>query len=458
MRKLFIFFVLIGSAVAQNVVVRPKVTDELLVNPGMGIQTFQRFNNQAINPTLRWSEVGPEAKVEDSKTPVNFPETSVAYIRWFWSQLEPERGKFRWDIIDSALDEARRHGQRLGIRLQPYDDKSPMPEWYQKSGARRANKPDSKDGKIWSPDSGDPFYIQNWGAIVAEAGRRYDGHPYLDSVDISTFGYWGEGWGPYPPDAQSQKQLTDQYFDAFKRTPLLINFDVLETMLYATERGTGWRNDCWGDMGRGGGRDFAHMLDRYPEALAHGNLQKVWERSPVSLETCGTPGSWFNSKYDVDYILDQGLRWHVSTVNIKSTAIPEAWKKRFEDFQKKMGYRFTLRRFEYPQAVKAGRTMPVNMWWQNVGVAPVYFEYTLAIELRNAQGSSVMKVPVDVRKWLPGEAIYDGSLYVDDRLKPGVYRVRVGMLDPNTDQPAIKFAIEGRQPDGWYDLGEVRVE
>ena len=47
----------------------------------------------------------------------------------------------------------------------------------------------------------------------------------------------------------------------------------------------------------------------------------------MSLETCGTPGSWFRGKYDVEYNLEQALRWHVSTVNIKSTAIPEEWKK-----------------------------------------------------------------------------------------------------------------------------------
>jgi len=74
----------------------------------MGIQTFQRYNRQAIYPGLRWSEVGPEAKVEDAPGKVDFPEATVAYIRWFWSQLEPERGKYRWDIIDIALDEARR--------------------------------------------------------------------------------------------------------------------------------------------------------------------------------------------------------------------------------------------------------------------------------------------------------------------------------------------------------------
>jgi hypothetical protein len=455
MWKFFLCLAVIGSAAAQNVIVRPKMIDDILVNPGMGIQTFQRYNNQAINEGTRWSEVGPEDKLPDSTEKVNFPASSVAYIRWFWRQLEPERGKFHWEIIDTALDEARRHGQKLNIRLQPYDEKTPLPDWYQNSGARRANKPTDKDGNIWSPDSADPFYIQNWGAVVAEAGRRYDGHPYLDMVDISTFGYWGEGWGPYPPDWETQRILTDQYFDAFKRTRLVINFDVLKMLVYATERGAGWRTDCWGDQRKG---DFAFMYDRYPERLAMGERQDVWRTAPVSLETCGTPGSWYRGKFDVQYNLEQALKWHVSTVNIKSTAIPEEWKKDFDDFQKKMGYRLALRRLEYPKAVHAGRLMQVSMWWQNVGVAPVYYEYTLALELRGEGGKSIVKVPVDLRKWLPGEAVYDGPLYVDDRLKPGVYRLRVGILDPRTGEPVIKLAIEGRQPDGWYDLGELEVQ
>ena len=33
--------------------------DDVLVNPGMGIETFQRFNGDAINAGLRWSEEGP---------------------------------------------------------------------------------------------------------------------------------------------------------------------------------------------------------------------------------------------------------------------------------------------------------------------------------------------------------------------------------------------------------------
>jgi hypothetical protein len=31
------------------------------------------------------------------------------------------------------------------------------------------------------------------------------------------------------------------------------------------------------------------------------------------------------------------------------------------------------------------------------------------------------------------------------------------MLDPVTTQPAIRLAIEGRQEDGWYDLGDLQL-
>ncbi len=437
----------------SSIIVRPKEIDDVLVNPGMGIQTFQRFRGQALYPTLRWSEVGPEVPVEDAAGPVDFPDSSVAYLRWFWWQLEPEKAKYRWEILDSALDEARKHRQTLSIRLMPYDQGNALPEWYRKSGARRANRDEDKDGKIWSPDADDPAYLKNWGALILEAGQRYDGHPYLDSVDISTVGYWGEGWGPYLPAWSVQKELIDFYFKAFKRTPLLMNFDEPDALVYGCNRGAGWRLDCWGDMGRPG-RNFAHMVDMYPQQIARGGLQDIWRRSPVSLETCGTPGSWKNMKYDLKPILEQALRWHASTINLKSTRIPDEWKKDFEEFQKRIGYRFVLRRFEFPARVSAARMMPVKMWWFNAGVAPVYREYDLRLRI----GEESVPIPVDVRTWLPGDAVYEGRLYVPDGLKPGAHMMSVAMLDPRTGKPAIKLAQEGRQPDGWYDVGRITIE
>ncbi len=450
---------LLAQAQTRMVVVRPVEIHDVLVNPGMGIQTFQRFRGDAIYPGTRWSEVGPEGPTQPAPQPPDFPDSSVAYCRWFWWQLEPEPGKYRWEIIDAALETARQRGQTLDIRLMPYDQGNPLPEWYRRSGARRANKPEDPDGKIWSPDANDPLYLKHWGALVRAAGARYDGHPYLNSVDISTVGYWGEGWGPYLPEWPVQQALIDVYFEAFRRTPLLMNFDEPRALAYGVGRGAGWRLDCWGDLG-GRGKGFMHMLDMYPQQVVRTGIQDAWQRSPVSLETCGTPLGWKKWGYterEVRYSIEQALRWHASTINIKSTAIPDDWKPLFEEFQKKLGYRFILRKLEYPASARRGHMMPVSMWWLNAGVAPVYREYWLAIELRSADQAEQIRLPVDVRKWLPGDAVYDGTVYVPETLKPGAYRFRLALLDPRTQRPAIRLAIEGRQPDGWYDLGALEV-
>lgn len=461
-KRRYLWFLLIlaigihGYAQTDTVVVRPVEIQDVLVNPGMGITTFQRFNGQAINPRFTWSERGPVTKLQQAATKPDFPDASIAYLRWYWNAIEPEPGKFRWDIIDLALEEAKEHGQTLAIRLMPYSNIDPLPAWYRNSGARRANKPTDKDGDIWQPDFSDPLYLKYWGELVAAAGKRYDGNPYLDSVDISSVGYWGEGWSNYMPAFSFQKPLIDIWLDAFPHTRLLMNFDEPQALAYGTQHGAGWRLDCLGDM-----RTRAHspeMLDQYPQEVVRTGIENVWQRSPVSLETCDTPWGWKRDGYDVSYILAQALRWHISSLNVKSSPIPPDWQSQFEDFERKMGYRFVLRRLEYPKTVRTGAMMPVHMWWLNAGVAPIYRKYWLAVELQSASGNTIIRIPVDIRKWLPGDAVVDDSLYVPDNLAPGVYRFRIAMLDPRTQLPAIRFGIQGRQDDGWYDMGAVTVE
>jgi len=456
---LFLACAVNASAQTDTAIIRPKEIDAVLVNPGMGIETFQRFNGDAINPGLGWSEEGPIGKLAPASGLVDFPASSISYCRWFWETLEPQQGHVRWEILDEALRQAHAHHQALAIRLMPYDQGHPLPEWYRNSGARRANQASDKDGKIWQPDFADPLYLKYWGAVVAAAGNRYDGHPDLDSVDISSVGYWGEGWSPYMPVFEVQKKLVDIWLEAFKRTPVLMNFDEEKALAYGTEHGAGWRLDCWGDMRAASDDPFfpPEMLDIYSQQIVRAGIQNIWQRSPVSLEACWVPGGWKKDGYDLDYILAQALRWHVSSVNIKSSAIPPEWKKAFDEFQRKMGYRFILRRLEYPKVVLPGTMQPLHMWWLNAGVAPVYRPYDLALELRSDHGSTEIKLPVDVRKWLPGDAVFDGTIYIPESLKPGSYRLRVAMLDPRTGQPAIKLAIEGLEADGWYNLAPIEV-
>jgi hypothetical protein len=70
---------------AQTTIVRPTEIDDVLVNPGMGIETFQRFQGQPLNEGVRWSEVGREATGVDASAAaqLDFPRSSVAYLRWY---------------------------------------------------------------------------------------------------------------------------------------------------------------------------------------------------------------------------------------------------------------------------------------------------------------------------------------------------------------------------------------
>ena len=60
------------AAAAQTVVAHPKLIHDVLVNPGMGIQTFQRYNGDALNSALKWSEEGPTGPLAAAAKP-SFP-------------------------------------------------------------------------------------------------------------------------------------------------------------------------------------------------------------------------------------------------------------------------------------------------------------------------------------------------------------------------------------------------
>ena len=115
MRLILLCVTAVTMLAQKSVIVRPVEIDDVLVNPEMGIQTFQRVNGDAINPGSRWSEVGPEKANEAGQGRPDFPPSSLAYYRWFWSQIEPAPGKYNWEPIDLAIERAR--AQRPDGRL-----------------------------------------------------------------------------------------------------------------------------------------------------------------------------------------------------------------------------------------------------------------------------------------------------------------------------------------------------
>jgi hypothetical protein len=447
-------------AAQEAITVRPVEIDDVLLNPGIGFMTFQRFNGDELNEGLKWTE-GYQIEYQPFRGSLrnkDHPDTTLAYFRVYWRYFEPRPGEYNWPLFDRALRTARERGQRLLIRIAPYgssgETKDDVPDWY------RAMVGDEK-GKLaeekWRTDPEHPRYAKHFGAMIRAFGKRYDGHADLESVDLSIVGAWGEGAGAQRLSDATRAALIDAYLESFRETPLLMLLTDEKTNKYAiAKKPVGWRVDCLGDVG-GFSPTWNHMFDYYPQAIVNFGMRDAWKKAPVSFEVCWVMQHWLNKGWDVDYIIDQSLKWHISSFNAKSSAVPPEWKEKVDRWLKRMGYRFVLRKLTYPAAVRAGEKFAFATWWENKGVAPPYRPYVLAFRLKSSTGSVVLPAKADVREWLPGDVIYDDAVAVPAETAPGTYELAVALLDPAEPKPAVKLAIAGVAEDGWYPMGSVTV-
>jgi hypothetical protein len=444
----------------QPVIARPKEIDDVLINPGIGFMTFQRFNGDALNEGTRWTEGFPIAYQEfkGSLKNQNHPDTAMAYFRVYWRYIEPEPGKFAWEQFDNALKTAHSRGQTLMIRIAPYgssgEQKDDVPDWYRKiMGDEKGKMPVQK----WRTDPEDPRYAKAFGDMIRAFGKRYDGHPSLESVDLSIVGAWGEGSGSAELTQKTREALVDTYLEAFQKTPLVMLLTDAKTNSYGiSKKPVGWRVDCLGDMG-GFSPTWNHMFDSYPEGIINFGMQDAWKKAPVSFEVCWVMQTWKNNGWDVDYIIDQSLKWHISSFNAKSSAVPDEWRPQVNRWLNKMGYRFVLRKFTYPGTTKPQSKIEFTSWWENKGVAPCYKPWPLALRLKGAQHTEVFETDADIRNWLPGDAVYDSAVFVPANMPVGEYNIAVALVDPQTRDPKVKLAIAGMEPDGWYTLGKIKI-
>src|ERR1035437_9423788 len=174
-----------GNHVVENIRrLRPTPTDAYLGNPHKGCCTFQRFNGDTLYPGESWSEEGPVEFPARSKSVMpGYLPTTVSYCRWFWPVLEPTQGKYDFSMIDRSLEACAQTGQTLAVRLMAFGAarQPQVPEWYS-SRYPMTNQPG--DGPVQRvPVHDAPEYLEHWGNVIREFGRRYDGHPLLESVD-----------------------------------------------------------------------------------------------------------------------------------------------------------------------------------------------------------------------------------------------------------------------------------
>lgn len=467
----------------STIKVYPKESDELLLNPGIGFTTFQRFNGDDLNEGMGWTEGLPidYQEFNGDLTNKDHPQTTIVYFRVNWRFLEIAPNVYDWNLIDKALKTAAERGQTLMLRISPYEGgaEKDVPVWYRKIIGVEKNIKSEK----WRVNPENPAYMHHFGGMISAMGQRYDGHPDLEAVDVSFIGYWGEGDGMHLLADTTRIGLINTYLDNFKKTHLIfqpLNGDapyperlVRGTTIAAnwpdgTNNGVGsqmryvgWRIDCLGDMSFFPEWGFSHMLDVYPQDIVKSGMVDAWKKAPIAMEICGTFLNWMvKQKYKketVEYIFEQALKWHISSFNAKSSPVPEEWSPLVDKWLKRMGYRFVLRKFSYPSEVKQQGRLLMTSWWENKGVAPIYKDYKFAVRLKSKKHTEVLATGADIRNWLPGDIVFEEKLYIPLNMPVGEYQVEIAIVDPVAYEPRIKLAIQELNSEGWYTMGKIKV-
>ena len=397
--------------------VRPTPSNAFLANPHKGCCTFQHFNGDELFPGTTWSEEGPlEFPARKSEYHDGYLPSTVSYCRWFWDIFEREEGAYDFSVIDKSIETAKARGQTLAIRVMAFGSPGqPMvPKWY---SAKHPMQPIvHKVSKAAFPVHDSKEYLEKYGNLIRECGRRYDGNPQIESMDVGYIGPWGEGDGEM--SIEQMHRFNQVHREAFPTTTRLIEI-CGEQGKVGMEYAAGWRWNCYGDLGDSGSTDvlkacsWNHTFDMYPETLVN-NAGDNWKKFPVHCETCGVPLDWYQRGYDIDFILEQGLKYHTTYFMPKYTRIPEAWRDKINAFCRRIGYRFVYRQALFGTPVKGGARFRFHSWIDNVGCAPIYRKYEFALRLRQGDHYRHQHVPGSssqaVRN-LDGNGSAEGSLH-----------------------------------------------
>ncbi len=431
---------------------------EVAQNPYSGFISFQHFRGEklysdcVVRPENNMTETEdyecypiPDYVPQNGRHEGYYPDTSVAYIRILWKEFEPERGVYNYKFIEDILEKARAHDQTVIFRLMAHSTRAcdDVPEWLKSI----VDCPERPDGKRVKDSPTDPKFMELFLEAIKKLGERFDSDPTFDSIDISLPGSWGEGHKLelYPPELFTQ--IVDTYTGVFKNTFLVGQSYLPDLLKYANRTTTtGWRGDGFGDPN--------HLENIYPPRVE--KISELWKTAPVSFESYWWLGEWQRKGWDIDNIIELSLKWHLSSFNAKSMAIPFEWKEKIDAWVRRMGYHYAIDSFACPEKAAIGEGVTFELSVDNIGVAPIYKKLPLQLVLKNEGNSYTVTTDVDLRKWFPGKHLEKLEIKLPDEMLCGEYDVEIGIF--GNGKPTVFFATDAPMDGVAYKVGKITVE
>lgn len=406
--------------------------------------------------------------------PPNWPITD-GYMRLPWKDLESDTvpGEYDFSKIEAAMTHVQAYyGGKTGLRVMAansFDDKPGVPQYLVNLMPKGFWFVNSVGVSVYAPDWNDPYFLNRSQALLEALGAKYSEDPRLGWIDIGIYGDFGEwhlaGW-PYSPSPTGAVPMTtgnkckiiDYHIQNFPNNHLVMVLDDSEGFSYALSSSprVGLRADNIGDYWLP-----YEISNRFSESPA---AAERWKTAPFITEFYNWPS--------MEHAYDQISDYHVSMIgngNIGNLDdFSEADQYLFKSLNKLAGYRFVLKSLTIPSPLATGVGFTVSSRWSNVNVAPAYLPWDCMLQLRQPSTGAVtwqMKSSLDLRTLLPTtdqDSGLDTPVTLNDHftigyIPAGRYDVVIIVQDHHNYYPPLALAIQGRQADGSYLLGQVTV-
>jgi hypothetical protein len=475
-----------GSALCVEIDMKPYWNESIaLENPHKG--WYHHYPDNHINKYI----------IEEDAHLLDFPGMDHIYIRLAWAYLEPQEGRFNWDVIDSIIDKWVGKGLKIAFRIScketstdRIEQQYATPKWVMDAGAKgdyyRRGKKAGPDGP-WEPVFDDPVFLEKLENFLRAFARRYDGKSWIRYVDVGSIGDWGEGHTSSGSQIEygydKRKIHVDLYCKYFQKTQIVISDDFVYCIRdlrdrqkmhqYILKNGITYRDDSILVNGYLRGYSDTYTV-RSPEFFAD-----VWRVTPTvfELEHYGSVkryGNWLGrsgsslekygkGKTGADFFRGALALLHATYIGYHGSA--HEWLTENPDLTVELlnhcGYWYFLHRVNIPNAFRSGQICTMQMSWENRGVAPAYHPYRLKIKF---EGPKIEDVELDAgnRKWMPepsgGVYTETYSISIPKALPPGKYMLKFKLYS-NEEEKDVFVALDPERRDGenYYSIAAVNV-
>lgn len=198
------------------------------------------------------------------------PDVAGRSLVYYWAQLEPRPGVYRWDLIDKDMAPWAAAGKKVILRVstagwaswdKTADSAHGTPAWVYAQGVKSVTE---KDGAVL-PQYWNPAFLADLGQFVHAFAARYDGNPHVALVDLPV----GIG-GETKPDSEKNPNLLSLW------------------------QSIGYTDPIWWDT-------VQHIIDTYAASFTHTPLAVMPDKTFLG----NTPG--YNEAKTLNYAVAKGI-------------------------------------------------------------------------------------------------------------------------------------------------------